>query len=430
MLPILTDYKTNVDRIHNVSTISHDLSLMERVSTIRTQIIETGDRGLIELTKQFDHVPDGFSLTVDPSAIQSAYDKVSKEFIEALLKAKENIMTFHQYQFPKNTVHFPTSSIEYGMRYTPIQRAGMYVPGGQAAYPSTMLMDIVPAVIAGVNEIIVVTPPQSDGSVPAQTLVAADVCGIQNIFKVGGAHAIFALAYGTQTVPKVDKIVGPGNKYVTLAKQMVYGEVDIDKPAGPSEALVYVDNINYSPFAAAELLAQLEHDEDTSGVIVSASREILESVQRDLSSQFSSCKRQSILKKSLDNALLLLAENESHAIEIIDYVASEHLVLLSDDYQALFDRISHCSSVFLGPYTPVALGDYYAGPNHVLPTSGKARFSSPLGVMDFMKFCSFLKYDKDSLAGAMPHLKALTEMEGLDAHFQSVQLRLDHNSPV
>ena len=424
MLEILSDYKLNIDRIHAVSSSSHDASLYERVDTIKRRVISDKDSALKEYAQQFDRVKNDFNLKVSDEEFSKAYSLVPNEFVEALKRAHSNIQEFHTYQQPVNSHYQPNANIEYGLRYTPLERAGLYVPGGQAAYPSSVLMDIIPAKIAGVKQIVVVTPPQPDGSIPPQTLVAADICGIRSVYKVGGAQAVFALAYGTETIPKVDKIVGPGNKFVTLAKQMVYGEVDIDKPAGPSEALIYIDKLEYAAYAAAELLAQLEHDPDCSGVIVSESQDILKAVQTELTTQFPKCKRQSILKQSLNQALLLLAKDKDEAIEIIDYVASEHFVILSDQDQLIFDKTHNCSSVFLGPYTPVALGDYYAGPNHVLPTSGTARFSSGLSVIDFLKRQSVIKISKSGIERLGPSVINLANYENLHGHAASIKMRI------
>ncbi|MBT5856315.1 histidinol dehydrogenase, partial [bacterium] len=285
-------------------------------------------------------------------------------------------------------------------------------------------MNAIPAQLAGVKQLIMATPPNHEGKISPGVLAAADCCGIDQIYKVGGAQAVFALAQGTQTIPKVDKIVGPGNIYVTKAKQMVYGLVDIDKPAGPSEVMVYVKDGKHAPYAASELLAQLEHDPLASGVILSTDAEVLKLVKKSLIKQMPKLNRQDVLTRSAVNGMLFLAEDEAHAIECINYVASEHLVLLFDDYEPVLKQINHAGSIFCGVYTPVTLGDYYAGPNHVLPTERAARFSSPLGVMDFVKYSSYMEYTKDSLQKAAPDIKALTDMEGFDAHYAAVDVRL------
>ena len=326
-------------------------------------------------------------------------------------------------RFIRNKFLITESSQEgvwYGNRYTPLESAGIYVPGGRAAYPSTVLMDAIPAQLAGVPNIVMVTPP----SVPSQVLVAADLCGLTEIYRVGGAQAVFALADGTTSVPKVDKIVGPGNVYVTQAKQMVYGKVDIDKPAGPSEVLVVIEDLEYAPFAAAEMLAQLEHDPLANAVVVATSVDVLDAVESSFKDQLTRLKRQEVLAESVQFACFVQAESTDQMIDYINHIASEHLSLCMDDYQPILDKVKHAGSIFCGPYTPVTLGDYYAGTNHVLPTEGTARFASPLGVMDFMKYSSVLSYSKLSLQAVQTDLHVLTEMEGFDAHFNAVEVRV------
>ncbi len=398
---------------------------LKTVLDIRTRVMREKDAALIYFAHQFDQVrASDFSLKVTQKDIKDAYHQVPKSFIKALKEAKKNIEHYHRAQLPKSWTK-KTQRGSYGMRYTPIDKAGLYVPGGRALYPSTVLMNAIPATLAGVETIVITTPPRPDGSIGPQILVAADLCGVENIIKVGGAQAIFALAYGTETVPAVDKIVGPGNIYVTLAKQHVYGVVDIDKPAGPSEVLVLVEDPAYAGFAAAELLAQLEHDPLASAVAISTSRTTLEAIQKELALQFELCLRKDIIRQAMeqDHSKLLLTQNMQQSIQYANFIASEHLVLLTDNAEELLPQIKHAGSIFLGPYTPVALGDYFAGPNHVLPTGRATRYASPLGVMDFMKYSATLHYTKESLAKAEPSIKALTEMEGLDAHYSSVKIR-------
>ena len=310
------------------------------------------------------------------------------------------------------------------MQYRPLDAVGLYVPGGRAAYPSTVLMTAIPAKIAGTKRRVMVSPP-TGGRIPPSVLVAAQIAGINEIYQIGGAQSIFALAYGTQSILAVDKIVGPGNRFVTAAKQMVYGVVDIDKPAGPSEVCVFIDDINYAPFAAAEMWAQLEHDPDASAICICSSNAIAEAVNNDAKKQHRSLKRQAILAESQSNAIITVLDSKTEQLSAINYCASEHLVLLSNSADEYRQEVNHAGSIFSGPYTPVTLGDYYAGPNHVLPTARSARFASPLGVMDYMKYSSYLSYTKTKLESVQTDINELTEAEGFDAHNQAVKVRLE-----
>jgi len=403
--------------------VSQETVLLDRVKVIQDDVLKNKDEALLRLTQQFDKVQKP-TLFVTESDTEKALSQVSKPFLTALKKAYSNIHKYHSKQKPKNWSQTLKNGVQWGLRYTPLNRVGLYTPGGRAIYPSTVLMNAIPAQIAGVKDLVITTPPQPDGSVPAAILAAAHLCGVKTILKVGGAQAIFALAYGTEKIKKVDKIVGPGNSYVTLAKQMVYGTVDIDKPAGPSEVLVILDDAKYATFAASELLAQLEHDPQASAFAISTSKEALTELQKALKTLFKACKRQEILTKSLENSALIQVASQKELFETANAIASEHVVLLVDNPDSFLPYLEHGSSLFLGPYTPVALGDYFAGPNHVLPTAGAARFASPLGVLDFMKYASTLKYPKNALMSAAPHLKVLTDTEQLDAHYLSVSTRL------
>lgn len=393
------------------------------VQGIQTAVIQDGDRALIDYAKQFDGVTADFELLVTAREINEAYDQLPDALVTALTHAKENIEAFHRKQVFPNWADSPRDGVHYGVDFLPIESVGLYVPGGRAVYPSTVLMDAVPARLAGVSKIVLTTPTQKDGSVHPAILAAADICGVDTIVKSGGAQAVFALAYGTETVPKVDKIVGPGNKYVTLAKQLVYGTVDIDKPAGPSEVLVVIDDVKYASFAAAEILAQCEHDPDASGYVVTTSQDVAKAVEAQVSALFPMCKRQSIIAEALQNSFICVLPQDS-LMEGVNRLASEHLVLLVDSPESLLKEVRNAGSVFLGPYTPVALGDYYAGPNHVLPTAGTARFASPLGVLDFLKYRSYLSYSKEALRKTQEDMKILTEFEELDAHYLTVARRL------
>jgi histidinol dehydrogenase len=424
MVKIRIDGEAALNELHQHQDVTFDATLLETVSSIKEKVLKDGDAALIHFAKTFDKVTKDFNLIVGPDEIKEAYTLVSKDFISAIKKAITNITQFHKLQKPKNWTKNINNGSRYGVRYSPLESVGLYVPGGRAIYPSTVLMNSIPAKIAGVPNIVITTPPQPNGKVPPEILVAADLCGVSTIIKSGGAQAVFALAYGTTSVPKIDKIVGPGNRFVTLAKQMVYGRVDIDKPAGPSEVLVYIDNENYTAFAAAEALAQLEHDPSSNAVIISSEKSILEKTLTSFYTQLKTCSRQAILDESQKNLLILHAKNEEECLTLINKAASEHVVILSDHHADILPSVKNGGSIFLGPYTPVTLGDYWAGPNHVLPTAGTARFSSPLGVMDFLKFSSTLFYTKQSLEKAKKDIKILTDSEGFDAHYKAVSIRL------
>lgn len=423
---ITSDFKSWIHRIHQTSQGSTDPALHQKLLDMKAAILQNQDQALIQYTRQLDKIPQEipFALAVTKTEIKNAHDQVPKSFISALLKAKENIKAYHQYQMPKNFSVDKESGIQYGLKYTPIETVGLYVPGGRAPYPSTVLMNAIPAKIASVPKIVMVTPPNAKGEIAPQILVAADCCGIDTIYKIGGAQAVFALAYGTETIPKVDKIVGPGNIYVTKAKQMVFGDVAIDKPAGPSDVLVYIQDPKYISFAAADLLAQLEHDPSAVAIAVSEDKKVLDDLFKEVSEQMKECSRKEILRKSIENVFLFQSENEAQSIEMINLYAAEHVVLLVDKPKTMLDKIKNAGAIFLGPYTPVTLGDYYAGTNHVLPTSGAARFASPLGVMDFLKYSSILSYSKEALRKAQPDIEELTKMEGFDAHQKAMDRRL------
>jgi histidinol dehydrogenase len=406
----------------HLQTSSIDANTFNIVSQIQQRVMEDKDQALCDYTKELDQVsftPD--QLRVSNTQIQEAYFKVDKDYLSALNKAADNIRDYHLNQTPKPWED-KTENRTYGVQFTSIDSVGLYVPGGRAAYPSSVLMTAIPAVIAGCERIVMVSPP-TGGSIPASVLVAADLSGVTEIYNIGGAQAVFGLAYGTESIAAVDKIVGPGNKFVTAAKQLVYGVVDIDKPAGPSEVCVVLDSPDYASYAAAELFAQLEHDPDASAICIVRSKKDADQVLHYAKQQFSQLKRQSILEQSILNGVIVLVESDSEMIRAINMCASEHLVLLSDTPHDLRAKVRHAGSIFCGPYTPVTLGDYFAGPNHVLPTARSARFASPLGVMDFVKYSSYLEYSKTALVNVEKDLKTLTDSEGFDAHYQAVSVR-------
>lgn len=398
-------------------------SLQNSIDAIEKQVLDAGDAALFELTQRFDKVALD-TLKVSESEIAEAMKQVDQKVMDALSIAKENIEAFHAKQVPAAWEDQPRKGVEYGWRYTAIDAAGLYVPGGRAIYPSTVLMNALPAKVAGVERLVMVSPPQADGKLPAVVLAAAHLCGITEIYKVGGAQAVFALAYGTQSIQKVDKIVGPGNIFVTLAKQKVYGEVDIDKPAGPSEVMVWIEDEKYLSFAAAEVLAQLEHDPLAVAVVVTTNMAITKALPAEILKQQKALKRQEVLAESIQNVALMSLPSETDVFKAINCVASEHLSLCVEDAKKYLPKIKHAGSIFCGPFSPVTLGDYIAGPNHVLPTTQAARFSGPLNVLDFMKGSSFLSYDQEALQEVSAAVDTLTQLEGLDAHNQAVKIRL------
>ena len=405
---------------------SVDSSTLDQVSKIRDDVVAKGDDALCDFTNQFDRVtllPDQIQVT--PAAIQSAYQSVSDTIISALTHAADNIRAYHRHQCPSDWSD-ARSDHEYGVQYSPIDSVGLYVPGGRAVYPSSVLMTAIPAVIAGSSRIVMVSPP-TGGCISPVVLAAAQIAGVTDVYQVGGAQAVFGLAYGTPRVPCVDKIVGPGNRFVTAAKQLVYGMVDIDKPAGPSEVCVYVDDEAYAGYAAADMWAQLEHDPDASAICIATSSAIALAVKRHAEMQRPQLTRQAIFSESVNNAVIMVTSTQEEALSAINYCASEHLVLISDRADMLRPMVRHAGSIFCGPYTPVTLGDYYAGPNHVLPTARSARFASPLGVMDFMKYSSHLTYTQSALHRVAHDIDVLTQAEGFDAHNHAVTVRLNEH---
>ena len=395
------------------------------VSGIIADVIKRGDTALFEYSKRFDKA-ELASLEVTKEEIDEAVSAVPSEFIEILKEAAINIRAFHEKQVRTSFVINEKDGVVTGQKITPIEKVGLYVPGGTAAYPSTVLMDSIPAKIAGCSEIVMVTPPSSDGKVNPVILAAARIAGVDRIFKVGGAQAVAALAYGTESIPKVDKIVGPGNAYVAEAKKQVFGKVSIDMIAGPSEILVVADSKSEARFVAADLLSQAEHDRMASAVLVCDSREFAEKVSDELEAQIPLLSRAEIARASIDNnGKIIVAENLSLAIDIANEIAPEHLELCVDNPFDYLDKIKHAGSIFMGRYCPEALGDYFAGPNHTLPTSGTARFSSPLSVDDFVKKSQFTYYTKDALKSVSDKVAYFANKEGLTAHAKSATVRFD-----
>lgn len=395
------------------------------VAEIIKNVRENGDEALFEYCEKFDKAQLS-SLAVTKEEIDEALSLVEPEFLEILEKAAKNIRKFHSRQVRNSFIINDEDGIVIGQKIIPVDRAGLYVPGGTAAYPSTVLMDAIPAKIAGCREVVMVTPPTKDGKVNPVILAAAYVAGIDRIFKVGGAQAIAALAYGTQSIPKVDKIVGPGNAFVAEAKKQVFGVVSIDMIAGPSEILIVADGKSNPAYVAADLLSQAEHDKMASAVLVTNSAELARNVSTELEKQIPLLERREIARESIDvNGKIIVADTLDAAIEIANEIAPEHLELCVDNPFDKLDSIRHAGSIFMGRNCPEALGDYFAGPNHTLPTSGTAKFSSPLSVDDFIKKTQYTYYTKDALKKVAFDVAAFAKKEGLTAHAKSAVIRVE-----
>ncbi len=395
------------------------------VADIIANVVKNGDKALYEYTERFDKAKLS-SLEVSEAEIEEAVASVPAQFLDILREAAENIRTFHKHQVRNSFIINDGGGVITGQKITPIDKAGLYVPGGTAAYPSTVLMDSIPAQIAGCEEIVMVTPPSADGKVNPVILAAAKIAGVTRIFKVGGAQAIAALAYGTESIPKVDKIVGPGNAFVAEAKKQVFGKVSIDMIAGPSEILVVADSKSNARYVAADLLSQAEHDKNASAVLVTDSMVLAEAVSAELERQIPLLSRAEIARTSIDkNGKIIVASDLYVAIDIANEIAPEHLELCVDSPFDYLDKVKHAGSIFMGRYCPEALGDYFAGPNHTLPTSGTARFSSPLSVDDFVKKSQFTYYTREALEKTADKIAYFANKEGLDAHAKSATVRFD-----
>ena len=394
------------------------------VTDIIADVVANGDAALRAYAKKFDKA-DLDSLEVTAAEIDEAVAAVEPEFLDILREAADNIRTFHERQVRNSFIISEREGVVIGQKVTPIEKVGLYVPGGTAAYPSTVLMDAMPAKIAGCSEIVMVTPPNAEGKVNPVILAAARVAGVDRIFKVGGAQAVAALAYGTESVPRVDKIVGPGNAFVAEAKKQVFGRVSIDMIAGPSEILVVADATSNPTHVAADLLSQAEHDRMASAVLVTDNYALAEAVSAELERQIPLLPRAEIARASIDNnGKIIVAEgNLLLAIDIANEIAPEHLELCMDNPFDYLDRVKHAGSIFMGKHCPEALGDYFAGPNHTLPTSGTARFSSPLSVDDFVKKTQFTYYTADALSKVADKVAYFAEKEGLSAHARSATVR-------
>lgn len=399
----------------------------ETVNEILTAVKTEGDKALFEYTLKFDKyrlTPENIRVT--PEEIKEAYALMDPALVEVIRKSAANIRAFHEKQLRNSWFDAREDGTILGMRITPIGRVGVYVPGGKAAYPSSVLMNVVPATVAGVKDIIMTTPPGADGKINPGTLVAADIAGVKTIYKAGGAQAVAAMAYGTESVPKVDKITGPGNIFVALAKKAVYGHVSIDSIAGPSEILVLADETANPRYVSADLLSQAEHDELASAILITTSRELAEQVSAEVDSFLERLSRREIMQKSLDNyGYILLAENMVSAIEAANDIASEHLEILTKNPFDTMTRIRNAGAIFLGEYSSEPLGDYFAGPNHILPTNGTAKFFSPVNVDDFIKKTSVISYSREALQAVHQDIELFAESEGLTAHANSIRVRFE-----
>ncbi len=402
-------------------------SYEDTVNEILKNVREEGDKALFSYTKKFDK----FDLTADNilvtrQEIDAAYQALDDALIETIRKSAENIRVFHQKQLRNSWFDAKPDGTILGMKITPIERVGVYVPGGKAAYPSSVLMNVVPAKVAGVDEIIMTTPPGADGRINPGTLVAADIAGVNRIFKAGGAQAIAAMAFGTASIPKVDKITGPGNIFVALAKKAVYGYVSIDSIAGPSEIMVLADETANPRYVAADLLSQAEHDELASAILVTTSEALAEAVSKEVDGFVEVLERREIIQKSLDNyGYILVAENMEDAIAAVNEVASEHLELLTRNPFETMTKIRNAGAIFLGEYASEPLGDYFAGPNHILPTNGTAKFFSPVNVDDFIKKTSIISYSREALRSVSEDIQRFARSEGLTAHANSIKVRFE-----
>ncbi|KSV60111.1 histidinol dehydrogenase [Acetivibrio ethanolgignens] len=397
------------------------------VSEIIGAVKDKGDEALFSYTKRFDGIElDAESVRVTPEEIEEAYTQVDEEFLAIIRKAIENIRVYHEKQKQYSWFDSTPQGTILGQKVTPLERVGVYVPGGKAAYPSSVLMNTIPAKVAGVEKIIMVTPPDKEGRVTPTTLVAAREAGADEIYKVGGAQAIAALAYGTESIPKVHKIVGPGNIYVALAKKAVYGYVSIDSIAGPSEILVLADETANPRYVAADLLSQAEHDELASAILVTTSKELAKEVEKEIEGFLQVLSRREILEKSLENyGYILIADTMEMAIDTVNEIASEHLEIVTKDPFQIMTKIKNAGAIFLGEYSSEPLGDYFAGPNHVLPTNGTAKFFSPLSVDDFIKKSSIISYSREALYPFHQDIVSFAKAEGLTAHANSIAVRFE-----
>lgn len=397
------------------------------VDEILSRVKEEKDAALFEYTEKLDHCKiDADCVKVTEAEFEEALKQVPQELIDVMKKSADNIREYHEKQVRQSFFSTKPDGSILGQRITPIEKVGVYVPGGKAAYPSSTLMNIIPAQVAGVEKIYMVTPPGKDGKVTPVTLAAAFVTGVKDVYKAGGAQAVAALAYGTESIPKVDKIVGPGNIFVALAKRAVYGHVSIDSIAGPSEIMVLADATANPRYVAADLLSQAEHDELASAILVTDSRTLAEKVSEEVDGFVDKLSRKEIIQKSLDQfGYILLVDRMEDGIEVVNEIASEHLEIVTKDPFATMTKVKNAGAIFLGPYSSEPLGDYFAGPNHILPTNGTAKFFSPLSVDDFIKKSSVISYSREALSKVHKDVELFAKSEGLTAHANSVAVRFE-----
>lgn len=399
----------------------------ESVNEIIKNVKERGDEAVFAYTKQFDGAQiSGETVRVTDAEIEEAYEKANEKLLAVIRKSLVNIRSYHEKQKRYSWFDSTEDGTLLGQKVTPLATVGVYVPGGKAVYPSSVLMNVVPAKVAGVKRIVMTTPPSRDGKIPPSTLVAAKEAGVDEIYKVGGAQAIAALAFGTESIPKADKITGPGNIYVALAKKAVYGHVSIDSVAGPSEILVLADESANARYVAADLLSQAEHDEMASAILVTTSETLANEVVKEIGGFLQTLSRADIIRKSLEQyGFILLAENMDDAVDAVNEIASEHLEIVTKDAFQIMTKIRNAGAIFIGEYSSEPLGDYFAGPNHVLPTNGTAKFFSPLSVDDFIKKSSIVYYSKEALEPVHEDIIAFAQAERLTAHANSIRVRFE-----
>ena len=403
--------------------IERNKQIDEVVLDIISNVRKSGDRALFNYAEKFDDVALT-TLLVEDNELDEAETIVSEAFKEAIDVAARNIRQFHEKQVDKSWFFYKENGIMLGQQITPMDRVGVYIPGGKAAYPSTVLMNVIPARLAGVPEIFIATPPQADGKINPHVLYAAKAVGVKNIYKMGGAQAVAAFAYGTETVPKVNKIVGPGNDFVARAKKWVYGDVAIDMIAGPSEICIVADETAPANFVAADLLSQAEHDEAAEAICITTSEKMAEEIAEEVTNQLQRLSRRDIAAESIErNGKIIVVNHLEQAFELVNEIAPEHLQLMIENAMDYVSEVKHAGAIFLGNYSPEPLGDYVAGPNHTLPTSGTAKFASPLGVYDFVKKSSIIHYSEKALLEEANHIETLANMEGLEAHAKSIEIR-------
>ncbi|MFS0787732.1 histidinol dehydrogenase [Shouchella sp. 1P09AA] len=407
--------------------LQDDQAVMDRVTSIIENVKQDGDRALYELTKQFDGA-NLSSLFVSKEEVNAAYSAIQEDELAAIRKAIKNVRVYHEEQYKSSWIKTREDGTMLGQKVTPLDTVGLYVPGGKAAYPSSVIMNAVPALVAGVGQIALASPPDEDGQLPAGVLVAANELGLTSIYKMGGAQAIAAFAYGTETVKKVDKVTGPGNQYVALAKRAVFGEVDIDMIAGPSEICVLADEGANVRFIAADLLSQAEHDELASAILVTTSSALAERVQMEVAQQLDELSRPQVAKQSIaDYGQIYVCESIDQAVKVVNELACEHVEIMTEEPMDMLGKIKHAGAIFIGPYSAEVVGDYIAGPSHVLPTNGTAKFSSPLSVDDFIKKTSIISYSKQAFQADAQAVMSLAQMEGLEAHAKAIEVRLQED---